>query len=232
MATQEKSWHESWKVLNVYRKIDVRINIILHRESRKSVLAYGCCWQILNWSLCDPYRWFLSSPSCQTPASLMLWWSPAASWRSPTTPASSWRRTAPWSRRWTAAMTRPRLPAPQSSRRRSEAGTLALLHFQPADWWSVSGSDPADRFVFSCKILVCLSSLSTANGPCGFYCWTCERGERISFRSEQLGNVPVCQLTRRTLRPFHIYNLELFRIFGSTLLHFRNTYCICVDSSP
>lgn len=56
-----------------------------------------------------------STPSCQTPASPTWWWSPAASWRSPTTPASSWRKSSPWSRKWTAAMTRRRRPALRTS---------------------------------------------------------------------------------------------------------------------
>lgn len=78
-------------------------------------------------------RWSLSTPSCPTPASQTWWWSPAASWRSPTTPASNWRRTAPWSRRWTAATTRLRPPAPLTSRswgyKRAE-NTLTALFLQ------------------------------------------------------------------------------------------------------
>lgn len=75
-----------------------------------------------------------SSPSCRTPASPTWWWSPAASWRSPTSPASSWRRTAPWSRRWTAATTRPPPPAPPTSPSSNQQVPLGGLLVAPLNW--------------------------------------------------------------------------------------------------
>lgn len=86
-----------------------------------------------DWTWLKPYhvpnmcRLFLSTPSCRTPASPTWWWSPAASWRSPTTPASSWRRTAPWSRRWTAATTRRRLPARLTNRKHADTRLETLI---------------------------------------------------------------------------------------------------------
>lgn len=97
-----------------------------------------------NSNVTNTCRWFLSTPSCQTPASPTWWWSPAASWRSPTTPASSWRRTAPWSRRWTAATTRPRQPVPPTNRSLSIPETLMGPGAERTNDLFVA-SDPADK---------------------------------------------------------------------------------------
>lgn len=113
-------WKSRWFCM---LKGTFKLKYQLHLNCDMSVLTITkkCCYLTGNrtdWNpnVTNTCRWFLSTPSCRTPASLMWWWSPAASWRSPTTPASSWRRTAPWSRRWTAATTRPRQPVPRTNR--------------------------------------------------------------------------------------------------------------------
>lgn len=92
--------------------VKVKVATLMSWNCSVSRLWCGCELTVM-W---NTHRWSLSTPSCRTPASPTWWWSPAASWKSQTTPASSWRRTAPWSRRWTAATTRRQQQVPPTSR--------------------------------------------------------------------------------------------------------------------